>query len=126
MRNASRCKEFFALSAHELAPIIRTEPAGVSRDGTELLQSFDYEDFGDGSKDRYSQGDVAEARKLVPEGVEGAVPYRGPLDDVVHQLVGGLRAGMGYVGAGDIAALRAYDRFVRLTSAGLGEFLKLS
>jgi IMP dehydrogenase len=73
-----------------------------------------------GSKERYAQDDVKDA-KLVPEGVEARVPYRGPLEDVVHQLLGGLRAGMGYVGAGNLAALRAYDRFVRITSAGLGE-----
>ena len=58
---------------------------------------------------------------LVPEGVEASVPYRGPLADVVHQLLGGLRAGMGYVGAKDLTALRAYDRFVRITAAGYRE-----
>lgn len=75
----------------------------------------------DGSKDRYAQSDVAEERKLVPEGVEASVPYRGPLADVVHQLLGGLRAGMGYVGAPDLPALRACDRFVRITAAGYRE-----
>ena len=80
---------------------------------------------GAGARDRYAQGgtgaDAPEPQKLVPEGVEAAVPYRGTLSEVVHQLVGGLRAGMGYVGAANIEALRAYDRFVRITSAGLGE-----
>src|SRR6201995_4626086 len=55
-----------------------------------------------GSKDRYGQADVKSTSKLVPEGVEGRVPYRGPLGDFVYQLVGGLRAGMGYCGARDI------------------------
>ncbi|MCB9786958.1 MAG: IMP dehydrogenase [Deltaproteobacteria bacterium] len=74
----------------------------------------------EGSKDRYFQAD-ADDRKLVPEGIEGRVPYKGSVDGVIFQLVGGLRAGMGYVGAKDIAALRAYDRFVRISSAGLTE-----
>ncbi len=76
---------------------------------------------GAGARDRYFQGKTQEPDKLVPEGVEAAVPYRGAITEVIHQLTGGLRAGMGYVGAHDIAALRAYDRFVRITSAGLGE-----
>lgn len=74
-----------------------------------------------GSKERYGQHDVADARKLVPEGVEACVAYRGALDDVVYQLLGGLRAGMGYVGAPDLASLRAYTRFVRVTAAGYRE-----
>lgn len=75
----------------------------------------------EGSKERYAQHDVHDANKLVPEGVEARVPYRGPLEDVVFQLLGGLRAGMGYVGAADLAALRACDRFVRITPAGWRE-----
>lgn len=74
-----------------------------------------------GSRDRYGQGAIAEARKLVPEGVEGRVPYRGPLSDTLYQLVGGLRSGMGYIGARDLAALQARARFVRISSAGLKE-----
>lgn len=74
-----------------------------------------------GSKDRYFQGDVEEELKLVPEGIEGRVPYKGPLAMIVHQLVGGLRAGMGYVGARDIQELRTKPRFVRMTAAGLRE-----
>jgi IMP dehydrogenase len=73
-----------------------------------------------GSSDRYFQ-EGAEARKLVPEGIEGRVPYRGPLADTLHQLVGGLRAGMGYTGSADINALRTQSRFIRITSAGLRE-----
>lgn len=74
-----------------------------------------------GSKDRYFQADVSEARKLVPEGIEGRVPYRGPLSDSIYQLVGGLRSGMGYVGAANLKDLREKADFVRITSAGLKE-----
>ncbi len=73
-----------------------------------------------GSKDRYFQG-ASTDQKLVPEGIEGQVPYKGPLSDVVHQLAGGLRAGMGYVGAGSIEELRVRARFVEITGAGLRE-----
>ena len=73
------------------------------------------------SRDRYGQGDVAEFSKLVPEGIEGRVPARGPLGPLVHQLVGGLRAGMGYVGAATIDDLRLNARFVRISGAGLRE-----
>ncbi|MCH7781301.1 MAG: IMP dehydrogenase, partial [Acidobacteria bacterium] len=73
-----------------------------------------------GSKDRYFQDEYDE-EKLVPEGIEGRVPYKGPLSSLIAQLVGGLRAGMGYVGAADIAELHEKARFVRLTSAGLKE-----
>ena len=72
------------------------------------------------SKDRYFQQDVNED-KLVPEGVEGQVPYRGPLSRVAHQLIGGLRAAMGYVGAASIDQMESKGRFVRITSAGLKE-----
>lgn len=74
-----------------------------------------------GSKDRYFQADVNEARKLVPEGIEGRVPYRGPLSESIYQLVGGLRSGMGYVGAANLRELREKADFVRITSAGLKE-----
>ncbi len=74
----------------------------------------------DGSRDRYFQTGVAPA-KLVPEGIEGRVPYRGSLTNSIHQLVGGLRSGMGYCGSPDLAQLRESARFVRLTSAGLHE-----
>ncbi|SMO57486.1 inosine-5'-monophosphate dehydrogenase [Balnearium lithotrophicum] len=73
-----------------------------------------------GSKDRYFQSEVEE-KKLVPEGIEGMVPYRGPLADTIHQLVGGLRAGMGYCGAVNIEEMRRKARFVKITSAGLKE-----
>lgn len=74
-----------------------------------------------GSKDRYGQGSVAETSKLVPEGVEARVPYRGPLGSVVSQLLGGLRSGMGYIGAKDLAELRRRARFRRITAFGLRE-----
>jgi len=73
------------------------------------------------SKDRYFQDDVLSDDKLVPQGVEAQVPYRGPLAAVAHQLVGGLRASMGFVGAPDVPALKQRGRFVRITAAGLKE-----
>jgi IMP dehydrogenase len=73
------------------------------------------------SKDRYFQADVPSDEKLVPEGIEGQVPYRGPLSAVAHQLVGGLRQTMFYVGAHTIDELKAKGKFVRITSAGLKE-----
>ncbi|MDK2882494.1 MAG: dehydrogenase, partial [Bacillota bacterium] len=72
----------------------------------------------EGSRDRYFQENV---EKLVPEGIEGRVPYKGPLAETVYQLIGGLRAGMGYCGAANLAELRRKARFVRVTSAGLRE-----
>jgi IMP dehydrogenase len=74
-----------------------------------------------GSADRYSQGGVRSPEKLVPEGVEGRVPFRGPLAGFIHQLIGGLRAGMGYCGCASLADLRRDARFVRVTNAGLQE-----
>jgi len=73
-----------------------------------------------GSKDRYFQPDVEEA-KLVPEGIEGRVAYKGPVSETVHQLIGGLRAGMGYCGCPDIEAMQTRSQFVRVTVAGLKE-----
>ncbi|HYE17730.1 MAG TPA: IMP dehydrogenase [Tepidisphaeraceae bacterium] len=74
-----------------------------------------------GSKDRYGQKDVTSSKKLVPEGVEGRVAYRGPLSDFVYQMVGGLRAGMGYCGAKSIEEFRAKARFTRISGAGMVE-----
>ncbi len=75
-----------------------------------------------GSKDRYFRDEFElDTKKLVPEGIEGRVPYRGPLADMVFQLVGGLRAGMGYCGAASVAELQKKARFVRITNAGLRE-----
>lgn len=71
-----------------------------------------------GSKDRYFQED---AKKFVPEGIEGRVPYKGPLSDVIYQLLGGIRSGMGYCGTKDLRALREEAQFIRMTGAGLRE-----
>jgi IMP dehydrogenase len=73
------------------------------------------------SKDRYFQGDVEDSEKLVPEGIEGRVPYKGPLRNVVQQLVGGVRQAMGYCGAATIEEMKTGTRFVRITAAGLRE-----
>jgi IMP dehydrogenase len=74
-----------------------------------------------GSADRYFQDGVTSARKLVPEGIEARVPYKGPVADVIYQLVGGVRSGMGYCGCEDLTALRTRTRFVRITGGGLRE-----
>jgi IMP dehydrogenase len=71
-----------------------------------------------GSKDRYFQENE---QKLVPEGIEGRTPYKGPLADTIHQLVGGLRAGMGYCGTPTITALQENTHFIKITNAGLRE-----
>ena len=73
------------------------------------------------SKDRYFQADVASDDEIIPEGIEGRVPYRGPLGAVVRQLVGGLHQSMFYVGARTLPELQSRGRFVRITSAGLKE-----
>ncbi|UCG13932.1 MAG: IMP dehydrogenase [Deltaproteobacteria bacterium] len=75
----------------------------------------------EGSQDRYFQGDIEEDVKFVPEGIEGRVPYKGPLASSVYQLMGGVRAGMGYVGCTDLEQLRGKARFIRITPAGLRE-----
>jgi IMP dehydrogenase len=75
----------------------------------------------DGSADRYFQDGELSERKLVPEGIEGRVPYKGPVADVLYQMIGGLRSGMGYVGCGTVDLLREQTAFVRITSAGLRE-----
>jgi IMP dehydrogenase len=84
-----------------------------SRGGASAVRSY--------SKDRYFQDDVLSDDKLVPEGVEGQVPYRGPLAAVAHQLVGGLRSAMGFVGAGTIPELQRRGQLIRITAAGLKE-----
>jgi IMP dehydrogenase len=73
------------------------------------------------SADRYFQGDVTDSKKLVPEGIEARVPYRGNLSDLVYQLIGGLRAGMGYSGTPTIKDLQERGQFVQITSAGYQE-----
>ncbi len=75
----------------------------------------------EGSKDRYAQADVEDADKLVPEGIEGKVPYKGSASAILHQLLGGLKAGMGYLGAGSVEQLQKRARFVRISPQGLRE-----
>ncbi|HEX2509706.1 MAG TPA: IMP dehydrogenase, partial [Microvirga sp.] len=74
-----------------------------------------------GSADRYFQQDIKDTLKLVPEGIEGQVPYKGPVGNVMHQLAGGLRASMGYVGAANLDEFRERAQFIRITNAGLRE-----
>ena len=77
--------------------------------------------MGRGSADRYFQGDIKDQMKLVPEGIEGQVAYKGPARDVIHQLVGGIKAAMGYTGSATLEALRERAQFVQITGAGLKE-----
>jgi IMP dehydrogenase len=77
--------------------------------------------MGRGSADRYFQGDIKDQMKLVPEGIEGQVPYKGPAREVIHQLVGGIKAAMGYTGSPTIEAMRRNSKFIRITGAGLRE-----
>jgi IMP dehydrogenase len=74
-----------------------------------------------GSADRYFQKEVTDQMKLVPEGIEGRVPFKGSVANIIHQLIGGLRASMGYVGARDLAEMRSKARFVKISAAGLRE-----
>jgi IMP dehydrogenase len=75
----------------------------------------------EGAKDRYFQSDIEEEMKLVPEGIEGRVPYKGSLSMNIYQMLGGIRSGMGYVGAANIEDLRKKAQFVRITASGLRE-----
>jgi IMP dehydrogenase len=74
-----------------------------------------------GSADRYFQQDIKDQMKLVPEGIEGQVPFKGPAKDVIHQLVGGVKAAMGYTGSRTLEDFRERAKFVRITNAGLRE-----
>ncbi|MTW85781.1 IMP dehydrogenase [Virgibacillus dakarensis] len=120
-----------ALAAGAHAVMLGSMFAGVSESPgeTEIFQGRRYKVYRGmgsvgamkaGSKDRYFQ-ETEDTKKLVPEGIEGRVAYKGPLADTVHQLLGGLRAGMGYCGTPTIKALREDARFVRITNAGLRE-----
>jgi len=75
----------------------------------------------DGSKDRYFQNETTDARKLVPEGIEGMVPHKGPIRDTIHQLIGGIRSSMGYCGAKDLSTLKEVANFMKITGAGVKE-----
>lgn len=102
-------------------------PGEVITDETSVHQFKSYRGMGsiaameNGSKDRYFQGEVNEANKMVPEGIEGRTAYKGSLDGVIFQIIGGLRSGMGYTGAADINELIDKSRFVQITNAGLIE-----
>ena len=74
-----------------------------------------------GSSDRYFQDASAGSEKLVPEGIEGRVPYKGPVGAIIHQLMGGVRSAMGYAGCADMTSMRTKPEFVRVTSAGMSE-----
>ena len=74
-----------------------------------------------GSSDRYFQEVEGDGRKLVPEGIEGRVPFRGPTGPIIHQLMGGLRAAMGYTGSRDVKYLRTHPEFIKVTSASMAE-----
>jgi IMP dehydrogenase len=74
-----------------------------------------------GSSDRYFQGGQKELSKLVPEGIEATVPYKGPIAEVLYQMMGGLRSGMGYCGCANLDDLKIKARFVKITNAGLNE-----
>ena len=93
---------------------LRGRKYGLSWDG------FD-EAMEKGSKDRYFQDVEDDIKKLVPEGIVGRVPYKGELSEVMYQFIGGLRAGMGYLGAKDVGALQGHAQFVRITTAGVNE-----
>ena len=75
----------------------------------------------EGSRDRYFQENEKDPGKLVPEGIEGRVPYKGPMAQIIHQLTGGLRASMGYTGSADLAIMRRHCRFVQITDSGMQE-----
>jgi IMP dehydrogenase len=121
-----------ALAAGAHAVMLGSMFAGVSESPgeTEIYQGRRYKVYRGmgsvgamkaGSKDRYFQDEEDEVKKLVPEGIEGRVAYKGPLSDTFHQLIGGLRSGMGYCGSPTIDALRTEAQFVRITNAGLIE-----
>jgi IMP dehydrogenase len=74
-----------------------------------------------GGRDRYFQSDDSAIEKLVPEGIEGRVPFKGPVRDSIYQLVGGLRSGMGYCGTADLEQLRTQTHFIRVSAASLRE-----
>ena len=121
-----------ALAAGAYAVMVGSMLAGTEEapGEVELYQGRSYKSYrgmgslgamAQGSKDRYFQDTTAEVEKLVPEGIEGRVPYKGPMAAIVHQLIGGLRASMGYTGCQNTQELRTQTRFVKITSAGMRE-----
>lgn len=121
-----------ALAAGAYAVMVGSMLAGTEEapGEVELFQGRSYKSYrgmgslgamADGSKDRYFQDTTREVEKLVPEGIEGRVPYKGSMSAIVHQLVGGLRASMGYTGCRTVDEVRTKTRFVKITSAGMRE-----
>ena len=121
-----------AIAAGAAAVMVGSMLAGTEEapGEVELFQGRSYKSYrgmgslgamADGSKDRYFQDTTREVEKLVPEGIEGRVPFKGPMAAIVHQMVGGLRASMGYTGCASIAEVRTKTRFVKITSAGMRE-----
>ncbi len=121
-----------ALAAGAAAVMVGSMLAGTSEAPGEsfLFQGRTYKSYrgmgsvaamARGSADRYFQQDIKDQLKLVPEGIEGQVPYKGPATDILHQLVGGLKAAMGYTGAATLAEFRERAQFIRITNAGLRE-----
>jgi IMP dehydrogenase len=121
-----------ALAAGAYAVMVGSMLAGTEEapGDVELYQGRSYKTYrgmgsmgamAQGSKDRYFQDTTTEVEKLVPEGIEGRVPYKGSMAAIVHQMVGGLRASMGYTGCKSIDELRTQTRFVKITSAGVKE-----
>lgn len=121
-----------ALAAGAYAVMVGSMFAGTEEapGEVELYQGRSYKNYrgmgslaamSQGSKDRYFQDTTTEVEKLVPEGIEGRVPYKGPISAIVHQMIGGLRASMGYTGCNNIDALRTCTRFVKVTAAGIKE-----
>ncbi len=121
-----------ALAAGAYAVMVGSMLAGTEEapGEVELYQGRSYKSYrgmgslgamAQGSKDRYFQDTTSEVEKLVPEGIEGRVPYKGPMASIVHQMIGGLRASMGYTGCATIEQLRTRTRFVKITSAGVKE-----
>ncbi|MFA5940836.1 MAG: IMP dehydrogenase [Sinimarinibacterium sp.] len=121
-----------ALAAGAYAVMVGSMLAGTEEapGDVELYQGRSYKSYrgmgslsamAQGSKDRYFQDTTSEVEKLVPEGIEGRVPYKGPMGSIVHQMIGGLRASMGYTGCQTIEDLRTKTRFVKITAAGIKE-----
>ncbi len=121
-----------AIAAGAAAVMVGSMLAGTEEapGDVELFQGRSYKSYrgmgslgamAEGSKDRYFQDTTREVEKLVPEGIEGRVPFKGPMAAIVHQMVGGLRASMGYTGCASIEEVRTKTRFVKITSAGMRE-----
>lgn len=121
-----------AIAAGAAAVMVGSMLAGTEEapGDVELFQGRSYKSYrgmgslgamAEGSKDRYFQDTTREVEKLVPEGIEGRVPFKGPMAAIVHQMVGGLRASMGYTGCKNIEEVRTKTRFVKITSAGMRE-----